>query len=503
MKFKNIFEGLKIAYGQYQKGDREENGKQKGKAFIVRKQVTDDLWKNHIEGKGPALGIIPITESNECKWGCIDIDEYNLNHYDLISRIRNLKLPLVVCRSKSGGAHVFLFTKDFVPAIRMQKTLKKMAKSLGHEGCEIFPKQTEILVERGDTGNFLNLPYYNGTSGLRYALDDNGKAASLESFYSMYDKYAQDKLEEIKVEETKVLDAFPDGPPCLNKLAIQGFGEGARNNALFNIAVYYKQAKPDSWQDELVKANQNYVNPPLSNSEVQQLIKSVSRKGYDKYRCKDAPINAVCQSGLCRTKRFGVGYGEEEMPVLGSLTKYTSKPPQWFLNVNEDRIELKSEQLYSAPLFALACLDQANLVIPVPKPKDWKQYYLKPLLQSIQEVEPLQSLDPVNEIMDLLQDWTTNRQNARTLDDIFNKLPYTDDKREYTYFRMDDFFNFCKKNNWELDKTKTGNLIKQLNVFVDEVRLEIKKQHPRLIQIKAMKKVDASVSTVKYQEDNF
>tara|TARA_R100001126_G_C4857699_1_gene165573 strand:- start:31 stop:1227 length:1197 start_codon:yes stop_codon:yes gene_type:complete len=398
---------------------------------------------------------------------------------------------------------VFLFTKDFVPAIRMQKTLKKMAKSLGHEGCEIFPKQTEILVERGDTGNFLNLPYYNGTSGLRYALDDNGKAASLESFYSMYDKYVQDKLEEIKVEETKVLDAFPDGPPCLNKLAIQGFGEGARNNALFNIAVYYKQAKPDSWQDELVKANQNYVNPPLSNGEVQQLIKSVSRKGYDKYRCKDAPINAVCQSGLCRTKRFGVGYGEEEMPVLGSLTKYTSKPPQWFLNVNEDRIELKSEQLYSAPLFALACLDQANLVIPVPKPKDWKQYYLKPLLQSIQEVEPLQSLDPVNEIMDLLQDWTTNRQNARTLDDIFNKLPYTDDKREYTYFRMDDFFNFCKKNNWELDKTKTGNLIKQLDVFVDEVRLEIKKQHPRLIQIKAMKKVDASVSTVKYQEENF
>jgi hypothetical protein len=36
----------------------------------------------------------------------------------------------------------------------MQGTLKKMAKILGYEGCEIFPKQTEILVERGDTGNF-------------------------------------------------------------------------------------------------------------------------------------------------------------------------------------------------------------------------------------------------------------------------------------------------------------------------------------------------------------
>ena len=51
-KFKHIFEGLKIAYGQYQKGERSENGsKQKGKAFIVRKNVSDDLWENHLQGK--------------------------------------------------------------------------------------------------------------------------------------------------------------------------------------------------------------------------------------------------------------------------------------------------------------------------------------------------------------------------------------------------------------------------------------------------------------------
>jgi hypothetical protein len=501
--FKNIFEGLKIAYGQYQKGDRNENGKQTGKAFIVRKNVSDDLWENHLQGKGPALGIIPINEDNLCKWGCIDIDEYNFDHASLVQSIRRLKLPLIVCRSKSGGAHVFLFTKNFIPASQMQSTLKKMAKTLGYEGSEIFPKQTEILVDRGDTGNFLNLPYHNEMKGLRYAIKDNGEAASLSEFFEMYSAYVQDKLEEVKIEQPKITEAFIDGPPCLNRLAKDGFGEGARNNALFNIAVYYKQATPDTWEDELVKSNQKYMSPPLNNTEVQMLIKSVNRKGYDKYRCKDAPINSVCQSGLCRTKRFGVGYGEEEMPSLGSLTKYTSKPPQWFLDVGESRIELKSEQLYNPGMFALACLDQANLIIPVLKPKDWKQYYLKPLMTNIQEVEPLESLDPRNEIMDLLQDWTTNRQNARTMDDIFNKLPYTDDGREFTYFRMEDFFNFCKKNNWDMDKTKTGNLIKQLDVFVDEVRMTIKKQQPRLIKIKAMKKIEASISQVKYQEEIF
>jgi len=503
-KFKNIFEGLKIAYGQYQKGERSENGKQQGKAFIVRKNVSDDLWENHLQGKGPALGIIPIREDNACRWGCIDIDSYNLDHGGLIQSIRNLNFPLIVCRSKSGGAHVFLFTKDFISAALMQNTLKKIAKVLGYEGSEIFPKQTEILVERGDTGNFLNLPYYNGTKGLRYAINDSGSSCTLEEFYKLYDVHActEAQVKEIKIEEKTIEEAFPSGPPCLNKLASVGFGEGSRNNALFNIAVYYKQAHPDSWEDKIVEANLKYMEPKLSNSEVQQLIKSVNRKGYDKYRCKDAPINAVCQSGLCRTKRFGVGYGEEEMPVLGNLTKYKSTPPQWFLDVSGTRIELKSEQLYSPPLFALACLDQANLVVPVPKPKDWKQYFLKPMMQNLQEVEPLESLDPMNQITGLLQDWTTNRQSARTMDDIFNKLPFTEEG--FTYFRMDDFFAFCKKNNWDQDKTKTGNLIKRLeNVFVDEVRIPIKKQYPRLIKIKTMKKVETSISKVEYHKEAF
>ena len=503
-KLKQIFSGLSIAYGQYQPGDGGENGtKQTGKAFIVRKTVTDELWINHLAGKGPALGIIPITENNDCRWGCIDIDEYNFDHLSLVKSIRNFKFPLVVCRSKSGGAHVFLFTKENIPASLMQSKLKQMSKVLGYEGSEIFPKQTEILVERGDTGNFLNLPYYNDTKGLRYAINDEGSSCTLEEFYKLYDLYARDKrtVEEIKIEEKKIEEAFPAGPPCLNKLASIGFGEGSRNNALFNIAVYYKQSNPDTWEDEIIKANMKYMEPPLSNSEVQQLIKSVNRKGYDKYRCKDAPINSVCQSGLCRTKRFGVGFGEEEMPVLGSLTKYTSNPPQWFLDVDKTRIELKSEQLYNPGMFALACLDQANQIVPVPKPKDWKQHFLKPMMTNLQEVEPLESLNPTNEITGLLQDWTTNRQSARTMDDVLNKLPYTSEG--FTYFRMEDFFNFCKRNHWEKDKTQTGNLLKQLDVFVEEERVRVKKQQPRLIKIKTMKQVEASTSKLPYQEEHF
>ena len=171
---------------RYQPGERGENGKQKGKAFIVRGSVTDEHWDKHLQGEGPALGIIPITENNDCRWGCIDIDEYNFDHLGLIKNIRDHKLPLIVCRSKSGGAHVFLFTKENIPASLMQSKLKSMAIILGYEGSEIFPKQTEILVERGDTGNFLNLPYHNQMKGLRYAINDSGSGCTLEEFFELH-----------------------------------------------------------------------------------------------------------------------------------------------------------------------------------------------------------------------------------------------------------------------------------------------------------------------------
>ena len=96
-----------------------------------------------------------------------------------------------------------------------------MSDVLGYGGSEIFPKQTEILVERGDTGNFLNLPYHGGTTGLRYTFKEDGNAANLEEFFTIYEQCAQtrEQIESITIKEntkSKKEEAFPDGPPCLN-----------------------------------------------------------------------------------------------------------------------------------------------------------------------------------------------------------------------------------------------------------------------------------------------
>ena len=504
-RFKEIFEGNNSAYGQLiLSGATTDKGKAEGKAFIKRQSITDDLWNEHLDGKDPALGVIPINEENMCKWGCIDVDEYNLDHLAIMRNIKGMGFPLVTFRSKSGGAHLFLFAKNFIPASLMQSKLKAMAEALGYGGSEIFPKQTEILVERGDTGNFLNLPYHGGIRGLRYTFKAGGEAASLEEFYQIYDEWVQtrEQIESIVVKKQEIIEAFPDGPPCLNRLADEGIGEGSRNNGLFNVGVYRKKSNPDNWEDMLVADNQKVMSPPLSNTEVQLLIKSLNRKGYDKYRCKEQPICGVCNPAKCRTKKFGVGFDEEQMPELDTLTKIKSNPPQWFLNVGGKRVELKTEQLHNPNLFALAVLDQADIMTPIPKAKDWRELYVSPLLSALEEIEPLESLDPINQIINLLYDFTVNRPAARTKEDMLNKMSWTDDG--YTYFRMDDFYSFCKRNNWEMDKIKTGNLMKQLeDIFEDEIRMMIKNQTPRVIKIKAMKKDKPALSKVKYEEAPF
>ena len=65
-KFINIFEGSYSAYGQTRKTEEfDERGKHKTRSFIIKKTPTKQMFQEHLDGKDPALGIIPINEVNK------------------------------------------------------------------------------------------------------------------------------------------------------------------------------------------------------------------------------------------------------------------------------------------------------------------------------------------------------------------------------------------------------------------------------------------------------
>jgi hypothetical protein len=500
-RFKAIFSGLDIAYGTYKIESARGDGKQAGKAVVVRKPPVDELWVKHLEGVEPSLGIIPIRADNTCIWGCIDIDQYPLDHEGLVKKIRGLALPLVVCRSKSGGAHVFLFVKEPIPAADMQRYLKSCAAILGEAGREIFPKQAEILVDRGDTGNFLNLPYFGGDQTMRYGFRDDGSAATLEEFYGLYDQWVQDPDLQFPEAPKEPDHPIKDGPPCLQALCAQGVPEGTRNNALFNIGIYLKKVHPVHWEDRLVEHNIKYVAPPLPNNEVQILVKQIGKKEY-RYKCKDAPLNSFCNSGLCRTRKYGIGADGPDSPQLSSLSKYNSEPPLWFLDINGKRIELDTESLFAQVAFQKACIEKLNVLPPTLRKQDWEQLLnalLKEMVETEQITEASEDTSITGRFNDLLEEFCTHLQQAMDRDEILMGRPWTDDDEAKTYFRMKDLEAHLLRNNFKgMSAPKMAQRIRDLGG--EPISLFLKNRTTRCWSIPCFSRQDAPFETPEQQK---
>ena len=451
-KFSAIFDGLALAYGTYKIEKTQSNGKNTGKATIVREPRTTALWEGHLSGKGQGIGIVPINEDNMCVWGCVDVDQYPLDHKLLVEKIRKLKLPLVVCRSKSGGAHCFLFTTAPVDAKDMQATLQNISAALGYGGSEIFPKQVKLNLDRGDVGNFLNLPYYDAEDGLRYAIKDDGTSATLQEFFDLHETYKQtpEQILTLQLDEQQESTPIKDGPPCLQILAKSKISEGGRNNGLFNLGVYLKKAYPDSYESELLTYNMTYLDPPLPLSEVNIVAKQLDRKDYA-YKCADAPISSHCNKELCQTRKHGIGAAALGASIA-NLRKYNSNPPVWFLDVNGEPLELDTEALMSQPVFQKACMEQLNFM-PRSVAKPVWEGRIGGLLSEMSDnesaiIEVAEDASISGQFYDYLEEFCVHLQKANDKEEILLKRPWTDDEAGITLFRLKDFENFLKRNKF-------------------------------------------------------
>lgn len=500
-KFAAIFDGLTEAYGTYRVEKKQSNGKNTGKAAIVREPRTPKLWQGHLSGKGNSVGIIPINEDNKCKWGCIDVDQYPLDHKLLVEKIRRLKLPLVVCRSKSGGAHCFLFAEDWVEARDMQKALQNISAALGYGDSEIFPKQVKLNLERGDVGNFLNLPYYDAEGGLRYAFLDDGTSADLEEFFELYEAHKQtpEQVIKLQVESTADMADFDKGPPCLKILAKLKISEGGRNNGLFNVGVYLRKAYPDSWESEILRYNMEYFEPPLPLNEVNVVAKQVQRKDYA-YKCNDAPINAHCNKDLCRTMEFGIGAAASGVPIA-NLRKYNSTPPVWFLDVNGEPLELDTDALMNQTAFQKACMEQLNLYPRTAKKEQWEAR-VGALLNEMKEnesaiVEVAQDASISGQFYDYLEEFCSYLQTAQDREEILLRKPFTDEEEGKTYFRLKDFEAHLRKNKFfEYKSHKVAQRLRDING--DSTVLKIKGRSVRVWCIPAFEKGDIDITVPEF-----
>lgn len=461
IRLEEIYRGLQRARGTFRITgvDEHKANKKVGRALTVYETTTADTWVNHLKGV-EGLGIVPINESNQSRWGAIDIDAYNTGVVEEFEeKCRKLRLPVVVLRTKSGGVHVTAYVTEDMDARMMRGKMQEMAAALGVAGVEIYPKQVALASER-DTGNWLNMPYFEGDATTRYAVY-KGRGLTLSEFL--------DLVTVVRITPQEFMDTtfsegdhFIDGPPCLQTMAAQGVTPGGRNEALFAMGVYAKMKHEANWEDRVDEMNQIHIHPPLSSREVQGICKSLARKTYF-YTCTKPPLVSFCNKELCKKREYGIGQQEQEPTIeLGPLVKITTDPPSWIIDVEGVRFEIDTEDLMSQAKFAKICVERINKWPQQVKPMVW-QRLVQTRLDAVEIIEAPDEASPEGRFMWYLEQFCVVTAPARNREEMLLGKPWTENGRHY--FRSEDLMRYLTQHHfreitprkaWALLRNKLG-----------------------------------------------
>jgi hypothetical protein len=447
-----------------------------------------DTMQTHLDGE-VGCGVVPITDDNCCAWAAIDIDNHDDVAIDIdIGKIdeyiRRHDLPLVACRSKSGGTHVYMFLHNPQPAIKIRMLMADWATKLGYPGSEIFPKQSKLVTGKDgkkSLGNWINLPYFEASNTKRYAVID-GKKVDLVGFL--------DHAEDIRVPNTRLesllLADNTEAPPCIRNMLTKGVEAGQRNEAIYNVAVYFKRKDEKTAKDEAIRANASIFPTPLPKAELFRTVMSAMKPEYG-YRCGEDVMKSRCNREECLKMKYGITDKDaetaevyEDLPEFSSLIKFVTEPVRWEVTVGGVRIfNISTSQLLDWRDMRELIADRLTRVVPMIKAGEWERI-LKPLMANARLVETPDDASTNGVIRDRLRefaskaDFADRGEDAESRKGLLRGLPVVQqmDGERCVMFRGQDFVNYLKRTKSE--ELKGVNLwfaVQDLGVLHRKIRI--------------------------------
>ena len=496
-KLMTLFRGSTRAHGVYTETIEDPlKQKVKGKAMTIPTGPTLKKWLSHFNGE-VGLGIIPINEDNQCYWGVLDIDGV-VDHMLLQTRIQELKLPLVCCYSKSKSAHCFLFVENAIDASVMRALLEEMASKLGFAGCEIFPKQDKLNIEKGDLGNWLNMPYFGGTRLGVLLTDGELVEQDVDTFldFAFANRLTPESLTEFMKQLKTNLDVLEDNellrgaPPCLQyKLKTHGIVDGERNKMIFNIAVYCKMRyTEEEFRDKVKEIHDEYSSDPLSIAEMDRIIKSVEDKDY-RYQCKDAILKQFCNSSICVDREYGIELSSE-IKTIKDAVRILSDPLIYAVEVELDaglpaKVYVETETLFNQERFRIECSKQLHKTFIPIGAKTWSNIATRIINSAINQ-DPPTDMSEENKLYAALLDYILNKIRHQVTALAEPDGVYHDQENHMIYFKLEDFRTFLLRKQLygkELTTWKLGNKLNNLYIPTDEVDFKEEKRIKRRITI--------------------
>lgn len=456
-----------------------------------KREYTEQDFLNHLEGR-MGIGIVPVRDDGMAWWGAIDIDNHthgnDLDLNAIEAKIKALSLPLVTVRSKSGGAHLYLFGQEPLRADMLKVVLTRWMGDLQLEGSDcVFPKQAKLVIDSDGNralGNWINLPYFDAHNTDRFAIE-NGKRCSFDLFLTNAENAAISREQMDKYFGSEHSDA----PPCIRRALSEGIKEGSRNEALFHITIYNRKRNPEGAR-EMSHAMQYEVFPsPLPFGEADRTIRSAAKKNYG-YLCKKEPWKGWCDKEACRKVKFGISESEYDtliadtkLPLFSDLVKYlNTEPVMWELKMNGVPITVTTEELMDYKTIRIRAMERLHTMLPSKiKPGQWTDEILSELMGDLRIEEAPQDSSPTGILEIRLHefirkaDLTSDGTDTSDREHLLRGMPVVQyiKGEKVVVFRSIDYEDYLKRTRTDIPRNKTlwHRANRDLGVQFDRIRV--------------------------------
>lgn len=470
-RFMTVFRGNPRSFGQWDPNVRDKNKS----SWTASGEYSAENFAAHLSGT-MGLGLVPIRDDGHCFWGAIDLDNHgsdqDIDIRAVERRVMELELPLVPCRSKSGGVHLYVFFSEPVRADWVRNILVRWAKELKVEGVDcIYPKQSRLKVDENGNrqlGNWINFPYFDADNTVRFAVS-NGKKLNLDAFLTAAETRALDENALAKI----FADDLSQMPPCLQaRLKAGGFSPGERNDGVYQVGVFCRKRDPEGARDAAHDLSMRFMgDSPIPFKERDKTIRSaVSSKS--NYKCQQ--FQDVCDRQACRKLKFGISESELEalasraaMPKFSRLVKYRNTDPLRFdLYLDNDenarKIEgLTIDELSAFPELRKAVMARTHMVLPRLKNDEWDTI-LRSLFEHIELDEVPEDATPEGAVRVRLSEFL-RKANLKSEGDekkdreaLIRGIPVVQlhENERVVMFRSVDFVSFLQRTKTDVVKNK-------------------------------------------------
>lgn len=452
------------------------------KVHTIYEAPSTERWAQHIRGT-QGVGCVPIMDDGSVTWAAIDIDnhgqEEDIPIAPVDAKVMEGKIPLVLCRSKSGGIHAYIFFKEPTKAGKAKSMLERWATELGFKGSEIFPKQSALSGKQ--YGNWINMPYLGGNETIRYAFR-GGKKLSLPEFIEVAEKL---RVDEAELHAQQMLD-HAQAPPCVQRMMAEGVSAGMRNEGMYNTVIYLKKAFPDSVESAAEELNRQMFDKPLPKVELKRTVASASRPDYS-FRCGEEPIRSLCDRETCVKRKFGITQSEfdnlgaiAQLPEFSGLVKYVVEPVRWEIRINDLRVtNISTAQLLEWKYMREMIAEKLTIIAPLIKNQEWERV-LQGMMKEARIVDAPDDASIAGVIRARLREFAAKTdlmsfgQDTADRKALLRGLPVVQmsEGERCVMFRAQDFVNYLKRTkSEELKGVALWFAVKDIGVRHSKIRV--------------------------------